>query len=74
MVSWRRQGREAAGVVGEQVGRALGRALGRLHGKVANFQRQICGSDAAAESQKLADLLMANLHRWGSSGFLQLVN
>mmetsp|Transcript_13410 Transcript_13410/g.40547 ORF Transcript_13410/g.40547 Transcript_13410/m.40547 type:complete len:763 (-) Transcript_13410:349-2637(-) len=60
------RGEEEAGLLREQLGRALGQAQTRLRSKIANFEKQAQGTDFAAETQKLADLLMANLHQVGS--------
>lgn len=54
---------QATGLLREQISRALATAGKKLSGKITNFEKQIQGSEDAAQTQKTADLLMANLHR-----------
>ncbi|KAK9823179.1 hypothetical protein WJX72_000857 [[Myrmecia] bisecta] len=47
----------------QKISRALGQALKRLEGKMISFRTQLASADKAEATQKLADLIMANLYR-----------
>ena len=58
------QGAEASQQLLQQVQRALGQAQAKLQAKAGSFREQLQGGETAAATQKLADMLMANLHRY----------
>jgi predicted ribosome quality control (RQC) complex YloA/Tae2 family protein len=60
---WGVQGAEASQQLLQQIQRALAQAQAKLHAKASSFREQLQGGEAAAATQKLADMLMANLHR-----------
>lgn len=57
------QGAEASQLLCQQIHRALAQAKSKLQGKIASFSEQLRGGETAAATQKLADMLMANVHR-----------
>jgi predicted ribosome quality control (RQC) complex YloA/Tae2 family protein len=57
------QGAEASHQLLQQIQRALAQAQAKLQSKAASFREQLRGGETAAATQKLADMLMANIHR-----------
>ena len=57
------QGAEASQQLLQQVQRALSQAQAKLQAKASSFREQLQGGETAVVTQKLADMLMANLHR-----------
>lgn len=57
------QGVEASQLLQQQVQRALAQATTKLQGKTISFRKQMHGAEDASSTQKLADMLMANVHR-----------
>lgn len=57
------QGAEASQLLQQQIQRALAQATSKLQGKINSFEKQMRGSEEASGTQKLADMLMANVHR-----------
>lgn len=58
------QGAEQFGQLRQRLKRVTEQATKKLHSRLTAFRDQLDGSEKAAATQKLADIIMANVYRY----------